>query len=122
MFNLGNISNHQFPSSGTIDPNPTASLSGTPDPCGREFLKLAVTHFTPPFTVNFTAAPTGFNPLSYNTAYPGPFTQAAIDFGSLTNTVPFGNYTVEITDNCGRTATASYNIVDIFYYIASITS
>ena len=105
--------NHQFPSSGTIDPNPTASLSGTPDPCGREFLKLAVTHFTPPFTVNFTAAPTGFNPLSYNTAYPGPFTQAAIDFGSLTNTVPFGNYTVEITDNCGRTATASYNIVDI---------
>ncbi len=106
--------NHQFPSLGNIiNPNPTASLSGTPDPCGREFLKLGVTHFTPPYTVNFTIAPAGFNPLSFNTAYPGPFTQAAIDFGSLTNTVPFGNYEVEITDICGRTVKTTYNILDV---------
>jgi len=106
--------NHQFPSLGnTIDPNPTASLSGTPDPCGREYLQLSVAHFTPPYTVNFTTAPAGFNPLTYNTNHPGPFTQNALDYGSLTNTVPFGSYTVVITDNCGRTATASYAVTDI---------
>lgn len=80
-------------------------------PCDNHYFTLNTTNFTAPYTLSFTTYPTGFNPLSFNSNYPGPYTLSAIDFGNDTNIVPFGNYSVTITDSCGRTKTITFSII-----------
>src|SRR5690606_32457592 len=45
-------------------------------------LRVTVSSFIPPFTINFTTYPDGFNPSSYNAQYPGPYIEGEIFFGS----------------------------------------
>lgn len=71
--------------------------------CNQYHFTLTASNFTPPYSLNFLSAPAGFNPSTFNTNYPGPFTLNTIDFGSPTNPTPIGDYTVQITDSCGRT-------------------
>src|SRR5690606_16656278 len=59
---------------------------------------------SPPYSVNFISAPTGFNPGLYNSAPLGPFSAPAIYHNAIVP-LPAGLYQVEITDACGRTAT-----------------
>jgi gliding motility-associated-like protein len=85
------------------------TLTQPPVGCNNKKLVIAASNFVGPFTVNFLAAPAGFNPATYNAGHPGPFMPDATYFNSAVQLLP-GNYTVEITDACGRTATASINI------------
>lgn len=76
------------------------------DTCIKRLL-VNPANYVAPFTVNFISAPGGFDPLQYSADHPGPFNEAAEYFNALTP-YPEGNYLVEVTDACGRTATYSY--------------
>ncbi len=93
----------------------TISGSDNPLPCNKHSMTLTTTSFTPPYTLNFTSTPSGsgFDATMFNSVYPGPFTQGISEYGDIANPVPIGNYTVSITDFCGRTNSGTIKIVDI---------
>lgn len=74
---------------------------------GKEFT-LIPANYGPPYTVTFTQAPVGFNAASYNANHP-QFMGDAI-YGAHNNPVPEGDYTVQIVDACGKTATETFTI------------
>lgn len=73
-------------------------------------LKVTVASFIPPFTINFTTYPAGFDPSLYNAEYPGPYIEGEIIFGSTSNPLLEGNYSLTVTDACGRIKTTSVEI------------
>ncbi|MFT3796400.1 hypothetical protein [Flavobacterium sp.] len=79
-----------------------AEFRAPPAECGEYFIALAVDHFMPPLTVEFLQSPPGFDPATYNTSHPGPFSTSPINYGDSNNGVPYGHYEVKITDGCGR--------------------
>lgn len=86
-------------------------------PCGQHYLTLLASGYKPPYTINFTAAPGlddgSFNPGDYNELYPFPYNDSASTFGSDTQEIPEGDYTVEIIDACGRKSDPiSFNVKD----------
>lgn len=85
-----------------VNPVPTAVLTPVPTPCGEFYLSLGAAGYNPPYNVTFTAAPAGFNPSTFNTFYPGPYTNSTVVFGGMTFPVPEGEYKAYITDACGR--------------------
>jgi len=91
----------------TVDQNISLSLSIGDAPCAEKFLKVTTRKFTGSYTVAFLSVPAGFDPASFNETPNGPFTDAAIQYGSASHPVPFGTYEVAVTDECGRTVTKS---------------
>lgn len=94
-----------------IDPTMTASLVPIYAPCAERFLRLSVSQFSGSYTLNFLSAPADFVPSEFNPTPTGPFNTGTVAFGSIDNTVPFGEYEIEITDECGRTVTVTRNVV-----------
>lgn len=92
-----------------IDPNPKVAISTSPGFCGMN-LKIQVTRFMPPYTLEFTQAPSGFDPAAYNPDFPGPFTSANTTFLQEDSGVPYGSYSVVIVDACGRTGTDTFEV------------
>lgn len=86
----------------SFNPAPIAGLGKLRTDCGFYYLSLNVSQFNPPFTVKFIKAPEGFNPASFQSAYPGPFSTSPVIFGSDEKPVLEGDYEVTITDACGR--------------------
>jgi gliding motility-associated-like protein len=84
-----------------------------PIPCGRYYFSLGVTYFKPPFTLDFSAVPDGFDPAGFGNGYPGPFAESPVTFGNDDIPVPFGDYIVMVTDACGRTASRSFTVEEI---------
>lgn len=75
--------------------------------CGKRRLSIKPLNFFGPFTITFTKSPEGFDPAVYNEEYPGPFTEDNVYFGTNDLVIPVGEYEMEVTDACGRTAIAS---------------
>lgn len=90
-----------------VDPSIGLALSMGNARCAEKFLKITASKYLGSYTVNFLSYPEGFNPADYQANPQGPFTEATVNYGSATNTVPFGTYEVEITDSCGRSRTES---------------
>nr|MBF6609374.1 hypothetical protein [Flavobacterium sp.] len=89
-----------------------ATLASVPAECGTYYLRVRLSYFLGPFTVTFTQSPAGFSPSAFNSSHPN-FTNSPVSYGSATNPVPFGDYTVLVTDACGNSATASVLLEDI---------
>lgn len=104
--NCGNVFTNTF--TVTDDITFTYNINSNLD-CIR-FFTLTVDNFVSHYNLNFTSFPAGFDPTTFGTGYPGPYTQATTDFGSATNSVPYGNYEVTATDDCGRTKTITFEI------------
>lgn len=79
--------------------------------CNQNYFSLIAGNYSPPYTLNFTSVPVGFDPTAFNVSYPGPYNVADVQFGSDTNITPIGMYTVEITDSCGRVSTRTFSII-----------
>ena len=77
--------------------------------CNNNYIRLNVANFTPPYTLNFTSAPAGFNPIVFNPSYP-TFSANTIEFGNNTQFVPLGVYAISLVDACGNSATATLTI------------
>lgn len=102
--NCGSVFTSSFP----VDPRPKIAMQLQNAECGEVFFNLVTYNFLPPYTLNFTDQPAGFNPALFNLNYPGPFTGDTVTFGSETNIPPLGNYKVTVTDGCGRTKLLSF--------------
>jgi gliding motility-associated-like protein len=96
----------------TINQPMTAVASIVPVLCGENTLAITPTNHMPPYSLTFTASPAGFNPSATNGDYPGPYTAGQVTFGNVSNPVPLGNYTFQITDACGRTATGQITVIE----------
>ena len=96
-----------------INQNITLISNTIPISCDTNYFKLTTANFTPPFTLNFTNSPAGFNPNTFNSSYPGPYNLPEIIFGSTTNPTPLGTYDVTITDFCGRTVSISFSLLSM---------
>ncbi len=79
--------------------------------CDHNYFNLQVSNYSPPYTINFTSFPSGFNPSNYSINYPGPYNQDIIQFGDNTTFTPFGDYTVSVMDSCGKTAISTFSII-----------
>jgi gliding motility-associated-like protein len=77
----------------------------------KYFFVLNVSNFAGSYTLNFDTFPSGFNPSDFNIAYPGPYTLPSVTFGSDSQSVPEGNYTVTVTDPCGKTETIDFEVI-----------
>lgn len=87
-----------------VNPSPTIDYVTTPTPCGKKYLELNVLNYVAPYTIVFSNTPSGFNPSQFNAQHPGPFANPHIIYGDDNNTLPEGNYTITVTDACGRIA------------------
>lgn len=81
--------------------------------CGNYYMTLAVSNFTPPYTLTFNSFPSGFSPTATNSIYPGPFQNTSNDFGDIDNPIPFGIYNISILDACGRTTTQDIEFLNL---------
>lgn len=90
----------------------SASIIAQIAECGGYYLTCGAAIYRPDLFIQFLNAPPGFDPTAFNPNHPGPFNGPATDYGNYTNPVPFGTYEIQISDGCGRTATAEVTIVD----------
>jgi gliding motility-associated-like protein len=93
-----------------VDPELSLALTPGDAPCADNYLILSAGKFMDSYTVNFLQFPPGFDPAAFNPTPNGPFTTGTVNYGDEDHPVPFGTYEVEITDECGRTKTASVDI------------
>ncbi|WP_291113823.1 gliding motility-associated C-terminal domain-containing protein [Flavobacterium sp. UBA6135] len=87
------------------------AISSTQVGCLGMILGLSPSNYLPPYTINFLLSPIGFNPSQANLSHPGPFDEELILYGSASNPLPVGLYTIQVTDSCGRSATVTTEIV-----------
>ncbi len=98
--------------SNSIQQQMMAAVNAELGNCAQRFLSIKPRFFVPPFEIQFNSAPSGFSPAAFNSQYPGPYTAAPAHFGGDDQPVPLGNYSVTISDSCGRTASVSVLLED----------
>ena len=81
-------------------------------PCNKYYFTLKTDNYVGSYSLQFTTVPAGFNPAAFNSSYPGLYNQSSVSFGSQTQPVPFGDYTVTVTDMCGKTNTTDIHIIN----------
>lgn len=81
--------------------------------CNTYYFELKATNFTPPYNLNFSTFPAGFDPTTFTANYPGPYITDIVPFGDVNLHTPVGNYEVTITDACGRSKLLSFNIINL---------
>lgn len=69
---------------------------------------LTPANFVGPLTVTFTQSPVGFNPVAAAPSH--PVFNDLITYGGINNPLPEGDYTVQLLDACGHTATKTFTI------------
>ncbi|WP_422103888.1 T9SS type B sorting domain-containing protein [Winogradskyella sp.] len=93
-----------------VDLNPQISLMPVPGIC-NDNLTINVTNILPPYTLEFIEAPEGFNPSDFNDN-DGVYTESTILFEQEETGLPIGTYTVVVVDSCGRSDTATVDLVE----------
>ncbi|MEE1896730.1 gliding motility-associated C-terminal domain-containing protein [Flavobacterium rakeshii] len=69
--------------------------------CEEFIMTIAPSLYMPPFQVTFLSAPAGFVPANFNPSHPTFSTPEAV-YGSFSNPLPMGSYSVQVTDACGN--------------------
>lgn len=106
---VGDPCGNVYTKNNTVNRPFSVQLNSVQQECGSKSISVSPAAFVAPFTISFTAAPAGFNPAAFNSTYPGPFSGPA-NFGGAGNPVPLGNYSVTVTDACGRIATTTAQV------------
>lgn len=88
------------------------SVSTGEEGCSDNVFDITPKFFVAPYTVAFVQTPvSGFNPTAYNPQHP-TFTDDTVTYGAEGNSLPEGNYTITVTDACGRSVTESFLLED----------
>lgn len=75
-------------------------------------LMIDACHGIPPYTVEFTSFPPGFDPDDFNAGHPGPFLTLPISYSSTPgHEMPEGEYEIILTDGCGNTSSSGASVV-----------
>lgn len=70
-------------------------------------INISTTNAVYPYTIEFLISPAGYDPVALNPGFPGPyFTQSKELFAML------GNYSIKITDACGKTQTTDFQVLN----------
>lgn len=77
--------------------------------CTELIFGIAPDYYVGPYTLNFVQAPAGFDPLAYNAGHP-TYSSPDVSFGAVGNSVPEGDYSVELTDSCGRSLIYDFEV------------
>lgn len=76
--------------------------------CTDLALKIIPLFYSGSYTINFLTFPTGFNPSTFNATHPGPFSGIFTLYGGVGNSFPVGDYSIQLSDSCGRTIIKSF--------------
>jgi gliding motility-associated-like protein len=95
----------------TINPEPALAYILEDMECGTKYLTLSASQYSAPFSLNFDVVPDGFNPALFNSEHPGPFNVGSVTYGDIDTAVPQGDYSVTLTDACGRTASVAFEVM-----------
>jgi gliding motility-associated-like protein len=88
----------------------SASIEDGYSNCLNGFI-VSTCNYVPPYNITFLSAPSGFNPQTYNSNHPGPFSSISTSYLSASaNEMPLGTYVVRITDACNHVATAEITL------------
>ena len=79
--------------------------------CDDFSISVVPQYYVAPYTISFENAPDGFIPEDFNSNHPS-FTTVAAIYGTEDNPVPAGDYSVLITDACGRTVAKSLEVTN----------
>lgn len=90
----------------------TATLIANIAKCGGYYLTVEASIYRPDLQIQFTDAPSGFNPIVFNSQHPGPFLGPSVDYGNYDSPVPFGHYEIQLSDGCEHTAVSEIIIID----------
>lgn len=75
-------------------------------------LVIDACHGVPPYTVEFTSFPPGFDPDDFNAGHPGPFQTLPINYSSTPgHEMPEGEYEIILTDGCGNASSGGASVV-----------
>ena len=80
---------------------PTIGFNEGRDECGEVYFAFTILNHVAPYILDFTAFPDGFEPLDYNANHP-THTDDYILYGMQDNPMPFGEYSIVLTDSCGN--------------------
>ena len=70
-------------------------------------IKVSTENAILPYTIEFLTSPAAFNPVAVNPGFPGPYTTPEVSL----NVIP-GNYTIKLTDACGKTHTVNFQVTN----------
>ncbi|MES2862876.1 MAG: gliding motility-associated C-terminal domain-containing protein [Bacteroidota bacterium] len=68
-------------------------------------IKITPVNVIYPYTIEFLSAPANFDPYSLNPGFPGPYSTPYVELFVIE-----GNYTVKLTDACGKTKTVNFQV------------
>jgi len=91
-------------------PEIQATGNNMPAECAQRYLSVTVANLVLPYTFEFNEYPEGFDPETFNSEYPGPYTAPTIDFGSYNMPAPKGFYKATITDSCNNSRNVIYTV------------
>tara|TARA_R110002051_G_scaffold289798_1_gene352928 strand:+ start:22785 stop:26039 length:3255 start_codon:yes stop_codon:yes gene_type:complete len=94
-----------------IDPNPQVVIIPTVGLCGNN-INISVSSIFPPYTLEFTEFPDGFLATDYNANTDGVFNESEIVYGNQNTSMPYGIYSVSVTDACNRTSIATLELIE----------
>jgi len=94
----------------TINPNPEVDLILIPGGCSSNLI-VDVVNVLPPFTLEFVEAPDEFDPSDFNDNE-GVYSELTILFEQIDAGLPNGVYSVLLVDSCGRSGTATVDLVE----------
>lgn len=97
----------------TFNYRPAVGVNSISASCGSQYYSFGSAYGdnligNAPFKVDFTSAPAGFDPATYNPQHGNLSNYHA--YGSSTQPFPAGTYNYTITDKCGRTTTGTFTV------------
>lgn len=68
-------------------------------------INISTTNAVYPYTIEFLISPAGYNPTALNPGFPGPYFTPETELD-----VVLGNYSIKLTDACGKTHTVNFQV------------
>ena len=79
--------------------------------CTDLSIKIVPSFYVGPYSITFLTFPLNFNPVTFNSNHPGPFSGIFTLYGSIGNSFPVGDYSLQLNDSCGRSVIKNFTVI-----------